>query len=116
MENDLYEVIKEIVRDELTNSNPMIFATGTVESVDPIKIRLDQKTVLYPSMVRLPRSCADYSLEVQISGVTDSGGDTYSGTTTVTVKNALSVGESVLLLRDHGGQGYTVIDRLEDGS
>ena len=114
--NDLYEVLNELVNQGVEKSMPVIFATGIVTAVNPIVIRIDQKTILRESMLRLPRSCLDYSLEVDISGITDSGGDTYSGTTNLTVKNALTVGESVLLFREQGGQKYIVIDRLEDGS
>lgn len=114
--NDLYEVLNELVNQQIDKSKPVIFATGTVTAVDPIVIRTDQKTILKESMLRLPRSCLDYSLEVDISGITDSGGDTYSGAVNMTVKNALTVGESVLLFREQGGQKYIVIDRLEDGS
>lgn len=112
MSNDLYSIIKEIVRDEIGVSNPVIFSTGIVESINPLRIRIDQKTLLLPSMIRLTNCVKDYSVEIAVQGVSDSGGDTYAGTTTVTVKSALKVGESVLLLREQGGQKYTVIDRM----
>ncbi len=100
---DLVDALKQLSAETGAGLNPVIIATGIVESVNPLKIMTDQKTPLYESMLRLTEAVTDRDVEMTIPGI---------GRVTVSVVNSLMVGESVLLLRDQGGQKYTVIDRV----
>lgn len=109
---DLVEALQQLAAETGNGLNPVIIATGVVVSVDPLKIQIDQKTTLLESMLRLTRAVSDHSLEVVIPPVVDSNGDIAAGTYKITIHKDLQIGESVLLIRDQGGQKYTVIDRV----
>lgn len=108
---DLVDALRQLSADTGAGLNPVIISTGVVVSVDPLKIQIDQKTTLLESMLRLTNAVKDHTTEVVIPPVVDSNGDFSSGTYTITIKNGLKVGESVFMIRDQGGQKYTVIDR-----
>lgn len=108
---DLVDALKQLSAETGAGLNPVIIATGVVVSVDPLKIQIDQKTTLLESMLRLTNAVMDHTTEVVIPPVVDSNGDYSSGTYTITIKNGLKIGESVFMIRDQGGQKYTVIDR-----
>jgi len=109
---DLVDALKQLSAEHSTALNPVIIAAGVVVSVNPLKIMIDQKTPLYASMLRLTNAVKDHTTEVVIPAVFDSNGDYASGTYTITIKNGLKIGESVFMVRDQGGQKYTVIDRV----
>jgi|EPASupsiteSAE347_1022098.scaffolds.fasta_scaffold02322_12 hypothetical protein len=99
---DLVEALRQLSADTGAALNPVIIATGVVVSVDPLKIQIDQKTTLLESMLRLTNAVKDHTTDMVIPGV---------GLVTVSVASALKVGEAVFMVRDQGGQKYTVIDR-----
>ena len=109
---DLVEALRQLSADTGATLNPVISATGVVVSADPLKIQIDQKTTLLESMLRLTNAVKDHEVDITIHGISDSHGDSFSGLTTITVHNGLKVGESVFMVRDQGGQKYTVIDRV----
>ncbi|MEO1815244.1 MAG: DUF2577 domain-containing protein [Acetobacterium sp.] len=109
---DIVEALKQLSAETGAGLNPVIIATGVVESVSPVKIRIDQKILLTGKMLRLTTAVKDHDVDITINGVSDSRGDSISGRTTVTVHNGLKIGESVFMIRDQGGQKYTVIDRM----
>lgn len=109
---DLVDALKQLSSEHNAALNPVIIATGVVVSIDPLKIQIDQKTTLLESMLRLTNAVKDHATEVVIPPVVDSNGDFSSGTYTITIKNVLKIGESVFMVRDQGGQKYTVIDRV----
>lgn len=109
---DLVDALRELSKDAEAAGNPVIIATGVVASIDPLKIQIDQKTTLLESMLRLTDAVKDHTTEVVIPPIVDSNGDFSSGTYTITIKKGLKIGESVFMIRDQGGQKYTVIDRM----
>lgn len=109
---DLVDALKQLSSEHSEALNPVIIATGVVASIDPLKIMIDPKTPLYESMLRLTNAVKDHTTEVVIPPVVDSNGDFSSGSYTITIKNGLKIGESVFMVRDQGGQKYTVIDRV----
>lgn len=109
---DLVDALKQLSSEHSAALNPVIIATGVVVSIDPLKVQIDQKTTLLESMLRLTNAVKDHTTEVVIPPVVDSNGDYSSGTYTITIKNGLKIGESVFMIRDQGGQKYTVIDRM----
>lgn len=99
---DLVEALQQLAAETGNGLNPVIIATGVVVSVDPLKIQIDQKTTLFESMLRLTNAVKDHTVEINIPS---------SGLVTASVASALKVGETVFMVRDQGGQKYTVIDR-----
>ena len=100
---DLVDALKQLSAETGAGLNPVIIATGVVVSVDPLKIQIDQKTTLLESMLRLTNAVTDHDIDMNIPGI---------GPATVSVAGSLKIGESVFMVRDQGGQKYTVIDRV----
>lgn len=132
----MIDAIKRIVDNLLERKKLMIFEYGTVEEVSPLKIRIDQKHLLYEGDLKLSHLVKDYYVDVTVSHKTESiyeSWDTshshpdagtssipidhkheYKGRKKILIHNGLKEGEKVILLRQQGGQMYYIIDRLED--
>lgn len=102
---------------------------GIVKSVSPLKIQIvnDDKLTISSAITYVPRHLTDYSATVDIV----QGNGTVSGRTataddhthalssfniykaTMTVYNALKVGETVHILSFNHGKQYYVLDRIE---
>ncbi len=85
MESNLVALIKRAAMEAFEASKPCTTCIGQVKRVSPLRVSLDQKKVLDEDF-----------LEV-----------------TSTAKEKLKKGSSVLLIRQAGGQKYSVIDTLE---
>lgn len=132
----MIEVIKQIVENMNEQSKFSKLEFGTVESVGPLKIRIDQKKVLEQSDLILSHLVRDYYVDITVQHSTDSiygGWDTthshpgagdnvipidheheYKGRKKIMIHNGLRVGEKVVLIRQTGGQLYYILDRIED--
>ena len=114
---DMIEIIKRAAMEAMEGQKPAGIAFGTVESENPLEIRVEQKLLLRSEQLILPRSMADFELEIELEASTESGGESghshaISGKKTIKILNALKSGESVLLMRMQGGQKYIVLDRM----
>lgn len=99
---------------------------GIVKSVGPLKIQIvnDEKLTIGPNIIYIPRHLTDYSTEVTVSWQTEnaSGGSgdaayashshAITGRKTITVHNALKVGDRVHVLSFNHGKQYYVLDRV----
>lgn len=99
---------------------------GIVKSVGPLKIQIvnDEKLTIGPNITYIPRHLTDYSTEVTVSWRTEnasggSGDAAYAshshsiiGRKTITVHNALKVGDRVHVLSFNHGKQYYVLDRV----
>lgn len=99
---------------------------GIVKSVGPLKIQIvnDEKLTIGPNITYIPRHLTDYSTEVTVSWQTEnaSGGSgdaayashshAITGRKTITVHNALKVGDRVHVLSFNHGKQYYVLDRV----
>lgn len=132
--NELVRLVKKASVDAVQAGSPMAVCCGGVVSADPLKIRLDQKTVLGQAQLILTSSVRDFTVEMTVDHVTESvshshpvedtytGGGTalaaehshpYTGRKAFRVHLSLRPGEKVILLRCDGGQKYIVLDRWE---
>lgn len=121
---DLLNIIKKASMDAVEASKPADFCYGKVTSTTPLQISIDQKMTLGEAQLVLTRNVSDYKIKVtmDLSTETQSGGSGESsfashshkitGEKEITIHNALSVGEKVILIRQKGGQKYLVIDRV----
>lgn len=81
---DIYETIKQICASERQVSYPMEICYGTVISLNPFKIKLDQKKILSKTFFIVRKG--------------------------VTV-NSFEVGDILILFRQQGGQKYLIFDK-----
>lgn len=110
-DSDLLYAIKKISDDVNKASKPVEIASGQVASINPLSVKADQKLTIPEKALVLTDAVRDHEVEITISGLTDSDGDNVSGTSVITIHNALKVGESVLMIRKQGGQQYLIIGR-----
>lgn len=99
--NDLLDTIKRASIEAIEVGQPCDFCFGRVISVLPLRVSIDQKLNLGTAQLILTRNVTDFMIDV-----TD--GDKKK----ITVHNALKAGESVILLKQKGGQKYLILDRL----
>ena len=109
--SDLLDAMKMAGMGAVDNAGPVRVMFGVVASAAPLSVRVDQKLILPEQALILTDAVRDHEKSITISGITDSSGDSISTTTTITVHNALNVGESVILIRVQGGQKYLIIGK-----
>ena len=81
----LTALIKQIAIDAINASKPTTICFGNVTAVNPLSVRINQLIELSSATL------------IQ----------------TTTVKDKLSVGDEVILIRQQGGQKYLVLDKYE---
>lgn len=126
--SNLVEAIKQAAMDATMASDPTSITFGTVEAVNPLSIKIDQKETLPAEFFLLTSNVRAHTVSITVNHYTGyaEGGEgeeayanhrhAYSGTKQVFVNNGLSVGDKVLLVCQQGGQLYVVLDRLEVGT
>lgn len=110
-DSDLLYAIKKASDEVNKASKPVFLMAGKVETVGPLSVRIDQKLVLPEKALILTDAVRDHDIDMTIQGVSIDGEASISGKTTVTIHNALQIGESVLLIRKQGGQQFLIIGR-----
>lgn len=114
---DLVSLIKKAAVDAVEGEKPASVLFGTVTSISPLQVNVEQRLTLSGEMLTLTSHVMDYSVELDVNWQTGSGGDPghshpVAGTKAVTVKNGLKIGEKVVLLRMQGGQRFLILDRV----
>ena len=128
--SDFVKVIKKSAIEAVKNSKPTDIFYGTVQSISPLTIFIDQKLILSEKFLIIPESLTDYETEISFDDssvkqvfTTWNMEETSESTPSkisfkekikhkITVYNSLKVGEKVILLRQQGGQKYMVLDRV----
>lgn len=100
--SDFIKSIRKIVLAAIEAQKPTRVVHGTVDSLVPLRVRVDQKLVLEQEQLILTRSVTTYDTEMRIND----GSRQYC-----TIYNELKVGDRVTMIRQHGGQQYLVIDK-----
>lgn len=101
---NLVELMKKAAIEAVEASNPTAVVYGTVTSISPIKINIEQKHPLTEDFLLLTTNVKDYQTKMRI--------DNSSTINEVTIYNGLKNGDKVILLRIQGGQKYIVLDRM----
>ncbi|HBF4337410.1 UNVERIFIED_CONTAM: hypothetical protein C3P01_19235 [Clostridioides difficile] len=86
MSQDLLQIIKKAAMDAVETSNPMRVVFGTIESVSPLKVKIEQKLSI------------DAFFLIQT--------DTFKRYTDK------KIGDKLVLIRMQGGQQYLILDRM----
>ncbi|MDS1029161.1 DUF2577 domain-containing protein [Bacillota bacterium LX-D] len=120
----LHNTIAQIAYETIKSKDPCSIMFGTVISISPLKINIEQKLTLDESFLILTNNVKDYDVEMVVDHETEytSGGSGdssfsshnhgYKGTKTFRIKQGLKVGEKVILVRVQGGQKFIVLDRI----
>lgn len=121
--SDIIRGIRKVVLDAVNAQKLTDIVYGTVESIAPLKVRIDQKLLLEQEQLKLTRAVMDYEVDMTIDHVTENraggGGDAlfeshnheYKGRKKFLIHNGLIVGDKVTMIRAHGGQQYLIIDK-----
>lgn len=117
MASGILDVIKAVALNATDQSKPVQIRYGTVTKANPVEVKVDASLTLSESagQLLLTRNVTNYSIDVTVDLETEETQEhshEVSGKTSVTVHNALKVGETVVMLRKEGGQKYVVLDRL----
>ena len=128
--SDFVKVIKKSAIEAVNNSKPADIFYGTVQSISPLTIFIDQKLILSEKFLIIPESLTDYETEISFDDpsikqvfTTWDMEETSESTPSkisfkekikhkITVYNSLKTGEKVILLRQQGGQKYMIVDRV----
>ena len=122
--NDLLNSVRQSCMTMMQTMQLSTFEFGTVTSVSPLQIQAEQKKTLSKAQLVLTRNVSDFETEVTVDWTSEnksggSGESSFSshnhaikGKKKITVHNALKVGDKVVLMKQHGGQKYLVVDRV----
>lgn len=124
---DLVSLIKQIAVNVIMEGKPVDIQYGTVESVEPLVIRTNQKLLLEAEDVILSNMVRDHNVDMTVSHQTEEmelienlstdykkHRHAYKGRKKITLHYGLKAGEKVLLLREQGGQRFLVVDRVSE--
>ncbi len=123
--NDIIKMIKRAAIDAVQSLQPTSIVFGTVVSIEPLKINVEQKLTLTTAQLLLTNNVRDYDLEMTVDHTTEntSGGSgeasfashnhAYTGKKIFRVHNGLIVGDEVMLLQVQGGQKYIVLEKIK---
>ncbi|MCT6924108.1 DUF2577 domain-containing protein [Metasolibacillus sp.] len=121
--SDIVKVLRRVVLDAVNAQKPANIVYGTVVSVAPLKVQVDQKLILEREHLKLTRAVMDYEVEMTVDHLTENraGGSgeaafashnhEYKGRKKFLIHNGLIVGDKVTMIRAHGGQQYIIIDK-----
>lgn len=122
----LMQAMQEVINKSIKNAMLSDYRIGIVETVNPLSIRLDQKETLTEEFLILTDLVRDYDVDITVNHTTEnkSGGSgdaqfeshnhAYSGRKRITIHNGLSIGESVILIQQSGGQEFIVLSRSQN--
>lgn len=99
---NLTGTIQMVVQECLKGMKLADMATGTVETASPLSVRSDLSASAIPEQALILTSCVK-ARTVQVKG---------GGGGSVTINEALNVGDKVLMLRVANGQRYIVLSKL----
>ena len=114
---NLVEQMKKAALMAMESTKPLEIQFGTVKSVNPLQISVDQRLTIGEELMVLYENVRDvaYDCPVQIklpfyeNGV--SGTRVESMIAKITIPNALKHGETVVMYRQQGGQLFHVVCR-----
>lgn len=112
---DLIQTIKRAALEAVKASNPAAILFGTVKSISPLKINIEQRLTLDESHLVLTSLVSDFEVDMTVNHMTENTSDhshAVTGKKTFQIHLGLQAGETVILLQVQGGQKYIVLDRV----
>lgn len=100
---DLLKLIKQAALDAVNASKPCNVVYGRVDSINPLRIQINQKLILDKSQLTVAEHLTDHNVIMNVSGGYQQ---------TYTVHSGLKQNDKVIMLQAAGGQQYIVFDRV----
>ena len=122
----LAEVMKQLAGQAEDAGRPSDYILGTVESSNPLSIRVSQKDLITAEYLITTDAVRDYDVDIEVNHVTENraGGGGYAeyashnhdykGRKKIRIYNGLKPGEIVAMIRQRGGQQYLVVSRIHN--
>ena len=107
MKKDLHSTsLKQLIQDITPRETDLL--QGVVISTDPLRVQMvnDSKLIISKISTVVPKHLTNYTVSAQVA---DQYGERSA---TITVFNALTVGDTVHLLALQNGKKYFVLDRV----
>jgi len=111
---DILKEIQKLVLGVLNAQKLSTVVYGTVLSVSPLEVQIDQKLTLKEEQLKLTRAVMDYEVEITVdheTEETDGHIHEYKGRKKIKIHNGLIEGDKVTMIRAHSGQQYLIIDK-----
>jgi hypothetical protein len=102
------ENIKRAALDAVKATMPSGVYFGTVTSISPLKITVEQKLVLTGKQLVLTSLVKDFKVDMTAEATAEQSTERRK----YTVHLGLKAGEKVILIREQGGQRFVVLDRV----
>ena len=132
MSTGFVEIMKMAARDMNEAEQPTDLRFGTVVSTSPLKVQVTNLFTIPESLLIVPEKLTDYTVKVSMNWETEGignhshtcpeGGTSSNGahshsivsanSKSITIHNALKVGDKVALIRAKGGQTFYILDRI----
>ena len=122
----LYQTLQAIAKQTGEAGDPADWCLGEVIGTSPLTIKVEQKDIVTEEFLELTDAVRDYNVDIEVNHITENRGGgsgypafeshnhAYVGRKRITVYNGLHVGETVILLRQAGGQSFLVVSRNRD--
>ena len=128
------KIVQDIAAKVFMNSEPSDIEFGTVETVEPLSVRVNEMILLKENQLILTNLVKDFEVDIEVShrtvndnvlntlhdhpGVPKNSFDSthyhaYQGRKKIKFYLGLRVGEGVIMLKKQGGQRRLIIDRTE---
>lgn len=109
----MLDVIKQAALDAVQAGNPTAIQFGTVISISPLEISVDQRLTLAEAFLIVPESMTRFEMLASrfLNGEDTPDDEGVSGVKVV-LRHGLKQGDKVLLLRVQGGQQFVVMDKV----
>ena len=132
MATGLIDIMKRAALDASDDAKFADLRYGTVVSTKPLKVQITNQFVIPASMLVVPKHLTNYKVNINLNLDIGAGGrhkHTYgednketsevldhthkiTGGNSITIENALKVGDRVALIRKQGGQSYFILDKI----
>lgn len=104
----LLDVIKSAGLQAVSATDPVSVFYGTVESMVPLAIKVDQRFTLTSEFLVVPNCLTRYEVDLPYY---HSSGEQGGSPGKLVIREGLQQGDKVILLRIQGGQQYLVLDK-----
>lgn len=124
----LYQALQAVIGQNVSDMHLSDYILGTVESANPVTIRINQKDLITEDFLIFTDAVRDYDVDIEVKHTTENraggSGDAeyashnheYKGRKKIHVYNGLHPGEVVIMIRQAGAQQYCVLSRISNHS
>jgi len=108
----LLNVIKNAGLQAVSATDPVSVFYGTVESIAPLAVKVDQRFTLTSEFLVIPHCLTRYEVDLSHHhGITGGEGEITPSLGKLVIREGLQPGDRVILMRIQGGQQYLVLEK-----